>query len=241
MARGAVLFTICAATAKPHLALGVAAFMLGWRSRRVLLGALAGGVAVAAASAALIGPQGVAGFVQALTGSAARWDLDTFVSFIGLPGAVMGNGAAAQLAGVIGTLAACMVAGWLGACVRRDYSLLEPALAGATVLSLLAAPHVLLHDLVLIAPAVVWCVAYALRRGGDRIVTLLTALAPFGVLTVAGLATIGGGALAVAHGGMLAPGAVVTPALLLLAGTCVATTLRDRRAALHRATRPALV
>ena len=240
-ARGAALFAVCAALAKPHLALGIAAFMLGWRDRRVVFGALAGGLAAAAASVALIGPEGVGGFAQALTGSATRWDLATFVSFIGFPGALIGNGTAAQVAGIGGTVAACAVAAWLGARVRRDATLLEPALAGAAVLSLLAAPHVLMHDLVLIAPAAVWSVAYALRRGGDRTATLLTSLAPFGVLTLAGLSTIGGGALAVAHGGMLAPGAVVTPALLLLAGTYVAATMRGGRAAVHATTRPAMV
>ncbi|HEY2703750.1 MAG TPA: hypothetical protein VGL20_08675, partial [Candidatus Dormibacteraeota bacterium] len=62
------------------------------------------------------------------------------------------------LAPTLAALAACWL---LGDRARRRPDLLEPALAGATALSLLAAPHLLIHDLVLLAPALVWTVAWA--------------------------------------------------------------------------------
>ena len=44
--------------------------------------------------------------------------------------------------------------------------MLEPCLAAATVLSLLASPHLLSHDLVLLAPVLVWTLAWASTRDG---------------------------------------------------------------------------
>src|SRR5579864_1000570 len=72
---GAAVLLASAAVAKPQLALGLLAFMLGWRNRRVLLGGLAGAAAVGLASLALVGPGGVAGFIGIVTSSTARWDL----------------------------------------------------------------------------------------------------------------------------------------------------------------------
>jgi hypothetical protein len=49
----------------------------------------------------------------------------------------------------------------LGVAVRRRPALLEPALAGAVTLSLAAAPHLLSHDLAVLAPAAAWTFAWA--------------------------------------------------------------------------------
>jgi hypothetical protein len=48
------------------------------------------------------------------------------------------------------------------------------------------------------------------------------------LISAAGLATIGGGAIALAHGGLLAPGATVAPALLVVAGLSTAAAVRQR-------------
>ena len=252
LVRGAMFLTVSAGVAKPHLALALVAFMAGWRSRRVLAGALAGAGAVAAASVLLVGFSGLQGFALALTSSATRWDLATFVSFIGLPATVLGSGGAAQAAGVAGSVLLCGAAFCLGALIRADRGRLEPALAGAATLSLLAAPHALLHDTVLLAPALVWSVAWAMRRSSAVVVlwgrvsiTPVAVVATCALLvTAAGLATVGGGALAVSQGGALAPGAIVTPALLLAAAAAVAATrtpnLRVWNRAMHRRSRSRL-
>ena len=167
-ARGAFLLVIAAAIAKPHLALALIAFMLGWRERRVIVGALAGGAALAASAFAVVGGAGIAGFIGIVAGSTTRWDLRTMVSFVGLPGSLLGNVFAAHVAGAAGTLLACALAFLLGATVRRHPARLTTCVCGAAVLSLLAAPHALPHDLVMLAPAVVWGVALAMRDAPAR-------------------------------------------------------------------------
>lgn len=162
-ARGAALLVLSAGVAKPHLALGLVAFMLGWRRRRVLLGAATGAAALGLLSLALVGPQGMAGFFAIVTSSTTRWDLRGMLSFMGAAGALLGNGTAAYAAGAAASLLACVAAGWLGVLVRQDRRRLDAALAGAAVLSLLAAPHAYAHDLVMLAPAMAWSVAIAAR------------------------------------------------------------------------------
>jgi len=166
MATGAAVLVVSAGIAKPHLALGLLAFLLGWRRRRVIIGAVAGGVGLALASVALVGPAGVAGFISILASSTTRWELATMVSFIGVVGSVFGNGMAAHLIGLAVSLVACAAAAWLGMTVRRDPSHLDTALAGAAVLSLIASPHAYPDDLVMLAPALVIGFAAAARRAG---------------------------------------------------------------------------
>ena len=158
-ALGAAALVASAAIAKPHLALGLLAFMLGWRDRRVIVGAVAGAAGIALASLAIVGSSGVAGFLGIVAGSTVRWDLRLMLSVSGLAGSYLGNGAAAHAAATAGTVLACGAACWLGARARRPPEHLDLCLAGAAVLSLLAAPHAYLHDLVLLAPVAAWSLA----------------------------------------------------------------------------------
>lgn len=221
---GAALLVVSAGLAKPHLAIGLLAFMLGWRSRRLLFGALSAAVAMTVCSVLLVTPAGIAGFVGSLASSTTRWDLDSFVSFIGLPGVIFGNSALAQGLGIAGSVLACGVAFWLGSLVRRHTRLLEPALAGAALLSLLAAPHALLHDLALLAPVCTWMVAFALQTlpgenapHRNRSRPLQATLAGWVFISAAALASIASGEVAAAQSGALVPGATVTPVLLACA------------------------
>ena len=163
-ATGAALLVVSAGIAKPHLALGLLAFLLGWRRRRVILGAVAGVAGLTLASLALVGPAGIAGFIKILAGSTTRWELASMVSFIGVVGSLFGSGVAAHLISLAITLVACAVAVWLGALVRRDSSRLDTALVGAALLSLVASPHAYPDDLVMLAPVMVIGVAAAARR-----------------------------------------------------------------------------
>lgn len=189
-ATGAALLVVSAGIAKPHLALGLLAFLLGWRRRRIILGAIAGAGGLALASLALIGPSGIDGFVKILAGSTTRWVLANMLSFIGVVGSLFGSGAAAHLISLVATLLACAAAVWLGALVRRDPSRLDTALVGAAVLSLVASPHAYSDDLVMLAPVMVIGVAAAawLMRPSD----LLTLSSPVSLAFCAwGLITLG--------------------------------------------------
>jgi hypothetical protein len=167
-ATGAALLVVSAGIAKPHLALGLLVFLLGWRRRRIILGAIAGAGGLALASLALVGPSGIDGFIKILAGSTTRWVLANMLSFIGVVGSLFGNGAAAHLVGLLATLVACAAALWLGTLVRRNPIRLDIALVGAAVLSLIASPHAYSDDLVMLAPVMVIGVAAAARLMGPN-------------------------------------------------------------------------
>jgi alpha-1,2-mannosyltransferase len=166
-AGGAVL-AVSAAIAKPHLALGLAALLIGWRERRVLAGAAAGVAGMMLVSLAAVGPAGLSAFVASTQVDAARWPLASMLGFTGFFASWLGDGVATQVLAAICTamaLAGCLL---LGRRLARDRSALEACLAAATLLSLLASPHLLTHDLVLLAPVLVALLASAAVR--DRVI-----------------------------------------------------------------------
>jgi glycosyl transferase family 87 len=158
--RGGFLLVVAAGIAKPHLAIGLAAFVIGWRQRRVIAGALWGALALAVTSLLIVGPAGVGAWINGTVSQATRWDLRSMVSFIGIPGSLLGNGISAHVTAAIASLVACAAAWWLGSLARKDSSRLAATLAGAAVLSLVAAPHAYAQDLVMLAPALVWMAAW---------------------------------------------------------------------------------
>lgn len=162
---GGAVLAGCLLLAKPHLALGLAAMVLAWRDRRLLAGAASAVALLAILSMATVGPAGINGFIGSIRDNAAgAAPLASMQGFTGLTGSWLGDGAAATL------IAAAFSAAALAACVavgrrlRRDRRVLEPCLALATVLSLLASPHLLAQDLVLLAPVVVALMAWAAQR-----------------------------------------------------------------------------
>jgi hypothetical protein len=163
---GGAALAATAAMVKPHLAIGLAALLLGWRDRRVLAGAAFGLGLVVLTSFAAVGPGGFSGFVRAVTDDAGRWPLASMLGFTGLTGSWLGNGAAAEILAGAGSVAAVSACALLGGHLSRDRGALEPCLAAATMLSLLASPHLLSHDLVLLAPALAWMIAWAAARDG---------------------------------------------------------------------------
>ena len=151
------------AVAKPHLAAGLVAFMIGRRDWRGLAGAASGAAAVAVAGVVVAGPAASAGFVNALL-QPVNSPPAQMQGATGLIGALLGGGIApyALALGLAGV--ATIAAGWLGAAARRHPALLEPAFLGAMALSLWAAPHLLGHDLVVLAPALVAALAWSMDR-----------------------------------------------------------------------------
>jgi hypothetical protein len=152
-----------AVLAKPHLFFGVAAFLLGRRDRRALLGAGAALLGVSALSLLLVGTHGMADFARISLGGTDRWPLGSMLGFTGLFGSWLGNAPAAHALAAVGTIVA------VGACVvlgarSRTATMFEPALAVTMVLTLVASPHLLGQDIALLAPAVVWTLAWATTR-----------------------------------------------------------------------------
>ena len=210
---GGLVLTLTAAVAKPHLAIGLGALLLGWRDRRILVGAALGVLIAGAVAVLAVGPVGLGTFVGALSDDAARWPLASMLGFTGLTGSWLGNGAAATaLAGAF-SLGALVVCVRLGARLRADRTALDLCLAGAAVLSLLASPHMLSQDLALLAPVLVWVLAGAAAADGTARwpgVGSRVALLSWVVLTAAAGADLGSGAAA-------PPGRLVPVVLLVLA------------------------
>jgi Glycosyltransferase family 87 len=231
--RGAVWLIIFAGVAKPHLALGLVAFALGWRERRVVQGAVVGAITVAALSVAAVGFAGVASFASLVGQSSTQFSPNSFVGLYGLFGTVLGAGAPAQLLWLAGAVAGCVLAWLAGAAVRRDRTRLEIGLTVAALVSILAAPHVYTHDMVLLAPMFVWAMADARVRdqASPRRTrrTTVTVIACWLALSGAELLSQAGGSLASLLGGPIAAGAVVPEVLIALAVVAVIVTLRGSR------------
>jgi hypothetical protein len=176
-ATGGAILAVTALIAKPHLALGLAAFVIGMRDRRLLLGAAGGVVASLLLSLLVASPAGIAGFVGAAIHSTTRWQLANMVSLVGISGSIAGNGTASHVLAAVGSLIAVVTAGVLGAAVRGRPERLEVALAGAAVLSLLASPHAYWDDLALLVPAAAWSLtSLAARRDGGSLRTAVIAI-----------------------------------------------------------------
>ncbi len=228
LATGAAVLVVSAGIAKPHLALGLLAFLLGWRERRVIAGAVAGAVGLVLVSLALVGPAGVAGFVGILASSTTRWELATMVSFIGVVGSLFGNGLASHLIGLAVSALACAAAVWMGTAVRRDSSRLDIALTGAAVLSLIASPHAYPDDLVMLAPMVVIGLAAGARRAGSSAWTAITS--PVALVLGAWALITAAACIDLIDGATFPPGQLAGWALAVAAGlACVATGQRGRR------------
>jgi len=134
----------------------------------------------------------------------------------------LGSGAVPAAVGIAGSLIALGGCGVLGARSRGSIGALEVSLAGAAALSLVASPHLLPHDLVIVAPAFAWCAARAAAAErapwpGPLTIRLTAAWAMLGVITL-----VDTGNAAPAPPGRLVPVgllAVGTAALLILAST----------------------
>ena len=177
------------AATKPHLAIGLGIWLIARRDWRALAGASAGCGLVAAVSLALVGPGGIAGFVSALSFAVGNTPGASTLGLAGLVASWLGGGPIPMVIGIAGSLIALAGCGLLGARSRGRPGALEVSLAGAAALSLVASPHLLPHDLVILAPAFAWCAARAAcaESGswpGLVSIRVIAAWAVLGVLTL---------------------------------------------------------
>ncbi|MHB8488446.1 MAG: glycosyltransferase family 87 protein [Candidatus Dormibacteria bacterium] len=177
------------AATKPHLAVGLGIWLIARRDWRAVAGAAAGAAAVAVVSLALVGPSGLGGFVSALGFAAGNTPGTSTLGISGLIAPWLGSGAIAMVIGIVGSLLALAACGVLGTRSRGRPGALEVSLAGAAALSLVASPHLLPHDLVILAPAFAWCAARAAAAEsgswpGLVAIRVIAAWAVLGVLTL---------------------------------------------------------
>jgi len=149
------------AVAKPHLALGLAVWMVARRERRALAGSTLGLAVLVTASLVAVGPGGLAGFLGALRLSYGHTPPASTLGLAGLAASWLGDTALAAFAATALALAGLAACAALGARSRSRPAAVETSLAAATAVSLLVSPHLLPHDLVVLAPAFVWASARA--------------------------------------------------------------------------------
>jgi len=221
------------AATKPHLAIGLAIWLFARRDWRALAGASTGCALVAAVSLALVGPSGIGDFVSALGFAYGNTPVSSTLGVPGLIGSWFGGGTLPAVIGITGAsvaLAGCAV---LGARSRRGSATLEVSLAGAVALSLVASPHLLAHDLVILAPVFAWCAA----RAATVDVTPwpgTAALRMIGAWAILGLVTL----LDTGNSAPAPPGRLVP--LVLLAAGAAALVITGSRSVAGRPARIAL-
>lgn len=156
-----------AAIAKPQLVIGIAAYMIGRRDWRAVGGAVAGAAVSIAIGVIGAGPGALRAFITAIA-TPGNSPTAQMQGTSGLFGSLLGHAPGVFLLAVGAGIAAAAVAGWLGTVAHRRPDLFEPSLCAAVALSLFASPHLLGHDLTLLAPALVAGLAWLADRPGER-------------------------------------------------------------------------
>jgi len=226
------------AIAKPQLVIGIAAFMIGRRDWRAVGGALSGAAVTLLIGLFGAGPSALASFVSAIA-TPSNSPTAQMQGTSGLFGSLLGSSSGVFLLAVGAGIAAAAVAGWLGTVVRRRPDLLEPSLCGAVALSLFASPHLLGHDLVLLAPVLVAGLAWLAGRPGERTWPGPATLCVLAVWVLLSFASLGD----LSQNGVGLPGRATPWVLLLTAATwcfLVAGAARPERAAMERIPRSAV-
>ena len=214
-----------AAIAKPQLVIGIAAYMLGRRDWRGIAGAIAGAGVTVVIGLLADGPRGLVSFVSAI---ATPHDSPTaeMQGSSGLFGSLLGQAPGVYLLSIGAGVAAAFVAGFLGAITRHRADLFEPSLCAAVALSLFASPHLLGHDLTMLAPVLVAGLAWLAGRPTEAAWpgpgTLLV-IAGWALLSVATMTDL-------AQNTVGLPGRATPWALLLVAATWCALTMIALRA-----------
>jgi Glycosyltransferase family 87 len=156
-----------AGIAKPQLVIGIAAYMIGRRDWRAVGGALVGAAVTVAIGLIGAGPNALGSFVTAIA-TPSNSPTAQMQGTSGLFGGLLGHAPGVFLLAVGAGIAAAAVAGWLGTVAHRRPDLFEPSLCGAVALSLFASPHLLGHDLTLLAPVLVAGIAWLAGRPNQR-------------------------------------------------------------------------
>ena len=218
-----------AAIAKPQLVLGIAAYMVGRRDWRGVAGAAAGALVTVAIGLVATGPQGVSAFITTIA-TPSNSPTAQMQGSSGLFGSLLGQAPGVYDLSIGASLAAAAVALWLGTVARRRSELFEPSLCAAVALSLFASPHLLGHDLTLLAPAMVWGLAWLAGRpteGAWPGKATLAVVAGWVLLSFASLEDL-------AQNSVGLPGRATPWALLIVAATWCLLTARAAHAGVEQ-------
>jgi Glycosyltransferase family 87 len=213
-----------AAIAKPQLVIGIAAYMAGRRDWRAVAGAIVGAALSLGIALIAVGPHGLAAFVSAVS-TPHNSPTAEMQGSSGLFGSLLGPAPGVYFLSIGAGLMAAAVAGWLGTIAHRRPDLFEPSLCGAVTLSLFASPHLLGHDLTLIAPVLVVALAWLAGRPTERVwpgPATLEVIAGWALLSFASLSDL-------AQNSVGLPGRATPWALLIVGATWCALTVRAAR------------
>ncbi len=227
-----------AAIAKPQLVIGIGAYMVGRRDWRAVAGAFCGAALSVVIGLVAVGPHGLAAFVSAVS-TPHNSPTAEMQGSSGLFGSLLGQAPGVYFLSIAAGLVAAGVAAWLGAIARRRRDLFEPSLCGAVALSLFASPHLLGHDLTLMAPVLVAGLAWLAGRPTETVWPgrgSLTVIGGWALLSLASLTDL-------AQNSVGLPGRATPWVLLIVAATWCAVTVsaaRIARAGLQRDPRSAV-
>jgi hypothetical protein len=216
-----------AAIAKPQLVIGIAAYMIGRRDWRAVLGALLGAAVSVAIGVIGAGPGSLGSFLSAIA-MPSNSPTAQMQGTSGLFGSLLGHASGVFLLAVAAGIAAAAVAGWLGTVAHRRRDLFEPSLCAAVTLSLFASPHLLGHDLTLLAPVLVAGMAWLAARPGEHPwpgPATVGVVAIWALLSVASLGDLSQNTVGL-------PGRATPWMLLLMAAAWCALVVRSARPAL---------
>jgi Glycosyltransferase family 87 len=202
-----------AAIAKPQLVIGIAAYMIGRRDWRAVGGALVGAAASLGIGLIGAGPDALGSFVTAIA-TPSNSPTAQMQGTSGLFGGLLGHAPGVFLLAVGAGIAAAAVAGWLGTVAHRRPDLFEPSLCGAVALSLFVSPHLLGHDLTLLAPVLVAGLAWLAGRPSERLWPGLATLVVLAVWVLLSFASLGD----LSQDGVGLPGRATPWVLLLISG-----------------------
>jgi len=214
-----------AAIAKPQLVLGIGAYMIGRRDWRGLAGAVAGALVSLAVGLIAVGPHGISSFITTIA-TPSNSPTAQMQGSSGLFGSLLGQAPSVYDLSIGASLAAAAVALWLGTVARRHSDLFEPSFCAAVALSLFASPHLLGHDLTLLAPVLVGALAWLAGRPTETAwpgTTTLAVLAGWVLLSFASQADL-------AQNSVGFPGRATPWALLIVAATWCIVTARSAQA-----------
>jgi glycosyl transferase family 87 len=179
-----------AAIAKPQLVIGIAAYMIGRRDWRAVMGALIGAAVSVGIGIIGAGPRSLGSFLTAIA-TPSNSPTAQMQGTSGLFGSLLGHAPGVFLLAVAAGIAAAAVAGWLGTVAHRRPDLFEPSLCAAVTLSLFASPHLLGHDLTLLAPVLVVGLAWLAGRPREYPWPGLATVSVIGVWVLLSFASLG--------------------------------------------------
>jgi hypothetical protein len=177
MLSAGVALGLAAGLGKPHLLIGVLAFLAFRRDYRLVLACIGTATAVNLIAIAVLGSGTALGFASAVTSSGIDHAPSGLLGLVGLVASWFGNGAPVRVLGLVASVAVIGLCARLGVISRRR-SMHTPELFAAVVaLSLLASPHLLTPDMVVLVPALVWLVPIVLGGAAPRMSTPMALLA----------------------------------------------------------------